>query len=72
VIIQRIVAALLGVLLLIAVFLFVSFLLALALTAGLLLGGWMWWRSRGRRGRVIEGEYRVVTRVEPLPPRERQ
>lgn len=63
-IIQRIVAALLGVLLLVAVFVFVSFLLALALTAGLLLAGWMWWRSRrrvsGRRGHVIEGEYRVV------------
>ena len=42
--IQRIVAALLGVVLLVAVFVFVSFLLALAVTAGLLLGGWMWWR----------------------------
>lgn len=58
--IQRIVATLLGVLLLALVFIFVSFLLALAVTAGLLLGGWLWWRSRGRRGRVIEGEYRVV------------
>ena len=74
-IIQRIVAALLGVLFLIAAFVFVSFLLALALTAGLLLGGWMWWRGRGRRGRTIEGEYRVVTRVtrvERLPQRKRQ
>ena len=63
-IIQRIVATLLGVLILVLVFVFVSFLLALAVTAGLLLGGWMWWRSRGRvpqgRGRVIEGEYREV------------
>jgi hypothetical protein len=37
---------------------------AVALTTGLLLAGWMWWRSRGRvparRGQVIEGEYREV------------
>ena len=63
-IIQRIVATLLGVVLFVLLFVFVSFLLALAVTAGLLLGGWMWWRSRGRvrarRGRVIDGEYREV------------
>jgi hypothetical protein len=62
--IQRIVGTLLTLLLLAGVFVFVSFLLALAVTAGLLLGGWMWWRSKGResvrRGRVIEGEHRVV------------
>jgi hypothetical protein len=58
--IQRILSTLLGVLFLIAVFVFTSILVAVALTAGMLLWGWLWWRSRGRRGRVIEGEYRVV------------
>jgi high-affinity Fe2+/Pb2+ permease len=58
--IQRIVATLLGVLLFALVFLFVSVFLALAVTAGLLLGGWVWWRSRRQRRRVIEGEYRII------------
>ena len=62
--IQRVLSALMGVLFLIAVFVFTSILVAVALTAGLLLAGWIWWRSRGRvsgrRGRVVEGEYRVV------------
>jgi hypothetical protein len=75
-IIQRIVATLVGLVLLAVVFVFVSFFLALAVTVGLLLGGWMWWRSWGRksgkRGRIIEGEYRIVTRVERRPHRERQ
>ena len=62
--IQRALSALLAVLFLIAVFVFTSILVALALAAGLLLAGWAWWRSRGRvsepRGNVIEGEYRRV------------
>lgn len=58
--IQRVLSTLLGVLFLIAVFIFTSILVAIALTAGLLLAGWLWWRSRGRKGQVIEGEYRVV------------
>jgi VIT1/CCC1 family predicted Fe2+/Mn2+ transporter len=58
--IQRVLSAILGVLFLIAVFLFTSLLVAVVLTAGLLLWAWAWWRARGRRGRVIEGEYRVV------------
>lgn len=62
--IQRIIATLLGLLLFALVFVFVSFFLALAVTAGVLIGGWLWWRSRGQRGRVIDGEYRVVTRIE--------
>jgi hypothetical protein len=60
--VQRVLSTLLGVLLLIAVFLFASLLVAIAVTTGLLLAGWMWWRSRGQRGRVIEGEYRVIER----------
>jgi hypothetical protein len=60
--VQRVLSTLLGVLLLIAVFLFASLLVAIAVTTGLLLAGWMWWRSRGQRARVIEGEYRVIER----------
>jgi hypothetical protein len=66
--IQRILSALLGVLFTVAVFVFTSILVAITLTAGLLLAGWAWWRARGqvptrvpeRRGHVIEGEYREV------------
>jgi hypothetical protein len=62
--IQRVLSAILGVLFLVAVFVFTSILVAIALTAGLVLAGWIWWRSRGRvpkhRGHVIEGEYREV------------
>jgi hypothetical protein len=61
---QRILSTLLGLAFLVVVFIFASVLLAIVLTAALLLGGWMWWRGRGRvpqrRGRVIEGESRVV------------
>jgi len=63
--IQRVVSTLLGLAFLVAAFLFASLLLFIGLTAALLLGGWIWWRGRGRvvsarRGRVIEGESRVV------------
>ena len=63
--IQRILATVLGLALLAVVFIFTSILLAIGLTAALLLGAWMWWRGQGRvvttrRGRVIEGESRVV------------
>jgi hypothetical protein len=62
--IQRILSAVLGLLFVVAVFIFTSLLVALAVTAGLLLWAWAWWRARGRvparRGQVIEGEYREV------------
>ena len=62
--IQRVLSAILGVLFVVAVFVFTSILVAIALAAGLVLAGWIWWRSRGRvpkqRGQVIEGEYREV------------
>jgi len=63
--VQRIVSTLLGLALLAVAFLFASVLLFIGLAAALLFGGWIWWRGRGRvvttrRGRVIEGESRVV------------
>ena len=58
--IQRLLGAILGVLFLIAVFLFTTFLVALAVTVGLIGYAWLWWRSRKRQRRVIEGEYRVI------------
>jgi hypothetical protein len=63
--IQRVVSTVLGLAFLAVAFLFASVLLFIGLTAALLLGGWIWWRGRGRvvstrRGRVIEGESRVV------------
>jgi hypothetical protein len=54
--IQRLLAAILGVLFLIAVFLFTMVLVTISL-AGY---AWLWWRSRRERRRVIEGEYRVI------------
>jgi hypothetical protein len=65
--IQRLLSSLLGVLLVAALFVFTSILVAIALTTGLLLTAWVWWRTRGhkpvqpvRHGRVIEGEYRII------------
>jgi hypothetical protein len=58
--IQRVLSALLGVLFLIAVFLFTSLLVAAVFTAGLVFWAWTRLRARGYASRVIEGEYRVV------------
>ncbi len=71
---QRIVGLLLGIALFVAAFVFASIILAFAAAIALLIGGWLWWRTRRIRrelrkseGTVIEGEYRVereVRRVE--------
>jgi Flp pilus assembly protein TadB len=58
--IQRVLSALLGLVFLVLVFVFTSFLVAVALAAGLLLGAWAWWHRRKNARRVIEGEYREV------------
>ena len=58
--IQRVVFALLALVFMAVVFVFLSIFVALALSAGLLLGAWAWWRGRKQRHRVIEGEYRVI------------
>ena len=71
---QRIIGALLGVALFVAAFVFASLVLAFAAAVGLVIWGWLWWRTRrlrrelrGRDGTGIEGEYRVereIRRVE--------
>ncbi len=75
--IQRIVGVLLGLLFLVAVFVFASLALGVLLAVGLVTWGWLWWRSRSGRtvsrggGAVIEGEYRDETpgqRIEERQP----
>jgi hypothetical protein len=70
-VLQRIVGAVLGLLFLAAVFVFTSLILAVLLAVGIVVWGWLWWRSRdriprpaGRGGAVIEGEYRDLTQKE--------
>ena len=66
--IQRIVGVLLGLVFVVAVFVFASLALGILLAVGLVVWGWLWWRTRsrlprdsGRGGAVIEGEYRDLT-----------
>jgi hypothetical protein len=75
---QRFVGTLLGILFLLAFFVFASIAFAVILAVGLAAWGWLWWRSRSapgvnrRRGRVIEGEYRDETPLQHLEEREQQ
>lgn len=69
--IQRLVGVVLGLAFLAAVLVFASLALGVLLAAGLLVWGWLWWRTRSLRrargrGVVIEGEYRDVTRSERI------
>ena len=68
-VLQRVVGAMLGLLFLVAVFIFTSLILAGLLAVGIVVWGWLWWRTRGLRraergGAVVEGEYRDVTALE--------
>ncbi len=69
-VLQRLLGAALAVLFLLAVLLFASIALGIALAAGLAAWGWLWWRSRSLpRRHTIEGEYRDVTDLERLEER---
>lgn len=77
--IQRIVGILLGLLFLVAVFIFASLALGILLAAGLVVWGWLWWRSRSRlpgdrerTGAVVEGEFRDITPSQRLEERDRR
>jgi hypothetical protein len=75
---QRLLGVLLGALFLLAVLVFASVALGIFLAVGLVVWGWLWWRTRGklppqrhRGGTVIEGEFRDLTpsqRIRRGPP----
>ncbi len=72
--IQRVLGVLLGLLFLVAVFVFASLALGILLAVGLVVWGWLWWRTRGKLpprrpggGAVVEGEYRDVTPSQRIP-----
>ena len=65
----------LGLLFLVAVLVFASLALGVLLAVGLVIWGWLWWRTRSLRrapgrGVVIEGEYRDVTRSQRIERRD--
>lgn len=69
---QKAAALAVGIVLAIAALIFASVVLALAAAVAIIVGGWLWWRTRHirrelrrqadeaqrREGAVIEGEYR--------------
>ena len=64
--VQRFLGFVLALALAAAALVFASVILAFAAAIALVLGGWLWWRTRQLRrdlerssGTVIEGEYRV-------------
>jgi len=64
--VQRFLGFVLALALTAAALVFASVILAFAAAIALVLGGWLWWRTRQLRrdlerssGTVIEGEYRV-------------
>jgi Flp pilus assembly protein TadB len=71
---QKAAALAVGIVLAIAAILFASVVLALAAAIAIVVGGWLWWRTRHlrremrrqaeelqrREGAVIEGEYRRI------------
>ena len=72
--IQRIVGVLLGLIFVLAVFVFASLALGILLAAGLVLWGWLWWRGRSlrRHGATIEGEFRDVTATQRIEEQRRE
>jgi hypothetical protein len=68
-ILQRVVGVVLGLLFVLAVFVFASLVLGALIAVGIVVWAWVWWRTRALRraqrgdGAVVEGEYRDVTRA---------
>lgn len=70
---QRLLGTVLGVLFLLAAFVFASIALGVILAVGLIVWAWLWWRGRSLprdAGTVIEGEFRDVTPGERLEDRD--
>jgi hypothetical protein len=72
---QRLLGVLLGALFLLAVLVFASVALGILLAVGLVVWGWVWWRTRGKlpaerhgSGSVIEGEFRDLTPSHRIRP----
>ena len=75
---QRIAGAVVGVVLFVLALVFASVILAVAGVIALLVGAWLWWRTRNLPprgpgpgsgsggGTVLEGEYRVEREVRRL------
>jgi hypothetical protein len=75
-IIQRFIGVLLGLLFVAAVLVFASLALGVLVAVGLVVWGWLWWRTRSLRrapgrGVVIEGEHRDITPAQRIENRER-
>jgi hypothetical protein len=75
-IIQRFIGVLLALLFVAAVLVFASLALGVLVAVGLVVWGWLWWRTRSLRrapgrGVVIEGEYRDITPEQRIENRER-
>lgn len=70
---QRALGAVLGILFLLAVFVFASIALGVILAVGVVTWGWLSWRARSHpRANVIEGEYRDETPLQRLEGLDRQ
>jgi hypothetical protein len=72
-VLQRAVALAVGLVLLAAALVYASLLLALAAAFAIVIGAWLWWRTRAlrreareNRAAVIEGEYRIERETERL------
>ena len=71
--VQRLLGGVAAVLFFLAVLVFASLAVGVLIAGAVVLGGWLWWRTRHlRRAEVIEGEYRDVTHLERLEERRQQ
>jgi hypothetical protein len=73
---QRLLGIVLGTLFLVAVLVFASLALGVIVAVGLVVWGWLWWKTRELRREqshaIIEGEFRDVTAAQRLEDRERR